>query len=397
MDSPKLQPIRRVDVMTQVPSSSGLEGVVAAQTLLSSVDGNAGELLLCGYPVEEIAPQARFEQVVALFLDGAPPSSARTAELAVQLRSLRQAHPATLELLDAAAAARVAPMDALRLAAATLPLERDLEPSIISTALRSIALYPVLIAHHWRRFTGLAPIAPHRDLDHAANFLWMLNGDAPAPSRVRGLETYWNTVVDHGMNASTFTARVVVSTAAPCDAALVAALGALQGPLHGGAPGPALEMVFEIGTADRAEDYLRAKIERGERLMGFGHRVYRVRDPRAEVLASAAAQLANSGENRALYALARAVEECALRLLAQHKPERRLATNVEFYTALLLHLIDLPQELFTPLFAASRVVGWSAHCLEQQRCGRLIRPQSEFVGARRRWAGSPTPHPVSTT
>jgi citrate synthase len=230
------------------------------------------------------------------------------------------------------------------------------------------------------------PIAPRADLGHAAGFLYMLNGEVPDPERVRGLETYLNTVVDHGLNASTFTARVITSTGSDLVSAVVGALGALKGPLHGGAPGPALDMVFEIGDASRAEPVLRAKIEAGEKLMGFGHRVYKVRDPRADVLAQAAERMFTRAGDMSLYTLARSVEATALRLLEEYKPGRRLQTNVEFYTALLLHGLGLDVSLFTPTFAISRVSGWIAHALEQQRANRIIRPQSEYAGPRdRRW------------
>jgi citrate synthase len=204
---------------------------------------------------------------------------------------------------------------------------------------------------------------------------------------VRALDTYLNTVVDHGLNASTFTARVIASTDSDVVSALVGALGALKGPLHGGAPGPALDMVFEIGTPERAEPVIRAKLERGERLMGFGHRVYKVRDPRADVLAAAATRLLERGAADAeLYQLVRYVEQTALSLMEEYKPGRRLQTNVEFYTALVLHSIGLDAELFTPTFAMSRAAGWIAHYVEQQSTGRLIRPQSIYTGPRgREW------------
>ena len=214
----------------------------------------------------------------------------------------------------------------------------------------------------------------------------MLDGEVPDPERVRALETYLNTVVDHGLNASTFTARVITSTGSDLVSAVVGALGALKGPLHGGAPGPALDMVFEIGEASRAEAVLRAKVARGEKLMGFGHRVYKVRDPRADVLAAAAERLFTRAGDMALYRLAREVEAMALRVLEEHKPGRRLQTNVEFYTALLLHGLGLESGLFTPTFAIGRVSGWIAHAAEQRRANRIIRPQSEYVGPRgRRW------------
>jgi citrate synthase len=212
----------------------------------------------------------------------------------------------------------------------------------------------------------------------------MLTGSEPDVERVRGLETYLNTVVDHGLNASTFTARVITSTGSDLVSAVVGAIGALKGPLHGGAPGPALDMVFEIGDASRAEAVLRRKIEGGEKLMGFGHRVYKVRDPRADVLGAAAERLFTRAGDMSLYTLARSVEATALRLLEEYKPGRRLQTNVEFYTALLLHGLGLDVPLFTPTFAISRVSGWIAHAMEQKRANRIIRPQSEYAGPRDR-------------
>ncbi len=200
----------------------------------------------------------------------------------------------------------------------------------------------------------------------------------------RALETYFNTVVDHGLNASTFAARVIISTRSDLVSAIVGAIGALKGPLHGGAPAPALDLVFEIGSPERAEPYLRAKLERGERLMGFGHRVDRTRDPRAEVLSAAAERLYRAAGDMKLYELAKEVERTAVRLLAEYHPGRGLRTNVEFYTALLLHGLGLPKELFTPTFALSRAAGWIAHCAEQRRQNRLIRPASEYSGTRDR-------------
>ncbi|MBC7809505.1 MAG: citrate synthase/methylcitrate synthase, partial [Burkholderiales bacterium] len=218
------------------------------------------------------------------------------------------------------------------------------------------------------------------------NYLYMLSGEVPSAERTRGLETYLNTVVDHGLNASTFAARVIIATQSDKVSAITGAVGALKGPLHGGAPGPALDMVFEIGEAANAEPYLRRKLEAGERLMGFGHRVYKVRDPRADELAKAAEIMFKADGDMALYNLVQDVEQTALRLLEEYKPGRNLQTNVEFYTALLLHGLDLPTDLFTPTFAISRVVGWTAHCFEQQATGRLIRPQSMYSGTKdRRW------------
>jgi citrate synthase len=253
-------------------------------------------------------------------------------------------------------------------------------------ASRLVAAFPVIVAAYHRLAQGFEPVAPRTDLPQAASFLYMLNGREAPDSVVRALETYWNTVADHGLNASTFAARVIVSTESDIVSAVTGAVGALKGRLHGGAPGPALDLVFEIGRAERAEPVLRQKLARGERLMGFGHRVYRTRDPRANVLGEAAARLFEGGNDRNLYDLARAVEACALRLLREYKPTRSLQTNVEFYTALLLHGIGIPTQLFTPVFAAGRVAGWTAHCLEQLAANRLFRPQSTYIGAHgRRW------------
>jgi citrate synthase len=208
----------------------------------------------------------------------------------------------------------------------------------------------------------------------------MLTGKVPHDAQTRALDTYLNTVIDHGLNASTFTARVIIATDSDLVSAVVGALGALKGPLHGGAPGPALDMVFDIGAADRAEAYLRAKLERGERLMGFGHRVYKVRDPRADVLSEAAEKLYKEAGDSSLYELAKSVEQKSVQLLAEYKPGRNLQTNVEFYTALVLYGLGLDTELFTPTFAISRTAGWIAHCFEQKATGRLIRPSSRYVG-----------------
>lgn len=367
---------------------SGLEGVVAAQTRLSHVDGQRGQLIIAGFPVEELAPNARFEEVAYLLLHGELPGPAELQAFREALAANRELPPATLDLLQAAAQRKVLPMDALRMAAATLDLEPASQPEV-----SLIARFPAIVAAYWRLRQGEKPIAPQAQLDLAANYLYMLAGSAPPPQRARALETYLNTVSDHGLNASTFVARVIISTASDLYSAIAGAIGALKGPLHGGAPGPALELVFEAGTEANAEPILRAHLDRGERLMGFGHRVYKVRDPRAEVLSKAAERLYTAGEaaqgGMELYRLARHVEETAVRLLEEYKPGRNLQTNVEFYTALVLHGVGLETDMFTPTFAIGRLPGWIAHCLEQQREGRLIRPSSVYTGAfDRRWPAS---------
>lgn len=354
---------------------AGLEDVVAAETRLSGVDGEAGELTIAGHPVEELAGRASFEEVVYLLWHDVLPDPGQLADFRKEFARRRELPGAMLDLLRAMAAENVPAMDALRMAAGTVGPGKDDEK-----ALAMVALLPTISAAYWRMLEGKEPVAPDPELAHAANYLYMLTGEAPGAEYTRALETYFNTVSDHGMNASTFAARVIVSTRSDFVSAIVGAIGALKGPLHGGAPGPALDIVFEIGEASRAEAYLRAKLRRGERLMGFGHRIYRVRDPRADVLAAAAKRLYTTDGDRELYELALNVEQTALWLLAEHKPGRNLQTNVEFYTALLLHGLGLPTQLFTPTFAVGRVAGWTAHCFEQRALDLLIRPQSVYVG-----------------
>ena len=363
----------------------GLEGVVAAQTRLSSVDGLAGELIVAGFPLEELAANATFEETVYLLWNDVLPNAQQLAQFRQSLAQYREIPAITVDLLRQTAAQKLSGMDALRMAASTISLRTAGETDDPQRdALALLARFPTIVAAYWRLLNGQEPIAPRADLSHAANYLYMLTGDEPSPERVRGLETYLNTVTDHGLNASTFTARVIISTGSDLVSVVVGAIGALKGPLHGGAPGPALDMVFEIGSAENAEQYIRAKLERKEVLMGFGHRVYKVRDPRADVLAVAAEKLFRADGDMALYELAKSVEQTALRLLEEYKPGRRLQTNVEFYTALLLHGLDLPTDLFSPTFAISRAAGWIAHCFEQQETNRLIRPQSIYTGVKDR-------------
>ena len=356
--------------------AAGLEGVVAAETRISGVDGEAGVLTLAGFPVEEISGRASFEEMVYLLWHDGLPDADELAAFRAALAERRGLPEATLDLLRAAAARKTPQMDALRMAADTLSLDAPDDP-----ALGLVARLPVIVAAYHRLLDNQEPVPPDPELGHAANYLYMLDGERPGDGSVRALETYLNTVSDHGMNASTFAARVIVATRSDLVSAIVGAIGALKGPLHGGAPGPALDVVFEIGRAENAEPVLRERLGRGERLMGFGHRIYRVRDPRADVLAAAAERLFATDGDRDLYDLALQVEKTALRLLEEHRPGRNLQTNVEFYTALLLHGLGLPTDLFTPTFAVGRVAGWTAHCLEQQAEDRLIRPQSEYVGA----------------
>jgi citrate synthase len=360
----------------------GLQEVVAAATRLSGIDGEAGELIIAGFPLAELAPHATFEETLYLLWNDRLPDAAELRAFQAELAAQRGIPEALCALLQAAQ--RTDMMDALRMGASALSLDMQATDDARASALRAVAAFPTIVAAAWRLRHGQAPVSPRADLGHAANYLYMLNGTSPTPAQVRALDTYLNTVIDHGLNASTFTARVIISTQSDMISAVVGAIGALKGPLHGGAPGPALDMVFEIGQPENAEPVIRQRLARGERLMGFGHRVYRVRDPRADVLNDAAALFFADGAQAALYALVRHVEQVALHLLHEHRPERRLATNVEFYTALLLHGIGLPADLFSPTFAVSRVGGWTAHAFEQLATRRLIRPASVYTGPRDR-------------
>ncbi|MDA1330402.1 MAG: citrate synthase/methylcitrate synthase [Chloroflexi bacterium] len=358
----------------------GLEGVLAAQTSKSMVDGLAGKLIIGGFPLERIAPRAGFEEMIFLLWNDRLPNAKELTAFLDELAELRPLPLATLDLLKSIASKDLDMMDALRIGAGTIGLMAPSDGQDEWNAKRLVATFPTIVSTAWRLSQGKQPIAPDPKLGHAANYLFMLEGEIPSEFRTRALETYLNTVIDHSLNASTFTARVIVSTASDFVSAIVGAVGALKGPLHGGAPGPALDMVFEIGTAEKAEPYLRKKIEASERLMGFGHRIYKVRDPRAEVLSEAARALYEDDGDMQLYQLVQAVEKKAVELLEEYKPGRNLQTNVEFYTALLLHGLGIPVPMFSPTFAVGRVAGWLAHCFEQRAAARLIRPKAEYTG-----------------
>jgi citrate synthase len=266
-------------------------------------------------------------------------------------------------------------MDVLRSVVSVQGVEHKLEKPTIPLAIHATASFPTILASFRRLTQGLKPVEPRADLGHAANYLYMLNGKEASPEIVQALNTYLVLLADHGMNASTFTARVIASTDSDLASCLVGAIGALKGPAHGGAPSAVMDQLEQIGTADNAEHWMREARKQKVRFMGFGHRVYRTYDPRAKILKALCQRL-----NPKFYELASKVEETALALLHEEHPERPQATNVEFYSAGVLQAIGLPKEYFPPTFAVSRVAGWSAHVLEQGSHNRLIRPQSEYIG-----------------
>lgn len=367
-------------------ATSGLEGIVVARTVLSDVDGTAGQLTIRGYSVEELAGNATFEEVTYLLWYGALPNQQQLTQFQQKLAGYRTLPEETRTAVEAAAK-RMGPMDALRFAVASLtaddlaPDDRSHEAELVRAA-KLVARVPVIVATYQRLRTRQPAVEPRADLSIAGNFLYQLTGEEPPAPEVKGLDTYLVTVIDHGMNASTFTSRVIASTDSDMVSAVTGAIGALKGPLHGGAPGPALVMIEEIGTPDRAEAWMRDAVAKGERLMGFGHRIYKVRDPRAEVLYGAAVALADETDERESLELAREVERVGVAVLAESKPGRNLNTNVEFYTALLLRELGLSPDLFSPTFAIGRTAGWIAHIMEHAEGGRLIRPLSEYTGPR---------------
>lgn len=356
--------------------SDGLDDVVAAHTVLSEVDGAAGRLVIRGHSLAELAGRTSFEAMAALMLEGLLPGLPRGDGLPAALGRARADLFGIVE--RTALSADLGPVEAVRAWTAQIADGEDAD-----TALKLLAAPALFTAAAVRQRRGLAPIAPDPALSQAADALRMLRGEASTADQAAALDAYLVTVADHGLNASTFAARVVASTRAGLVSAVLAGISALKGPLHGGAPGPVIEMLDAIGEPANARGWLEDALDRGERLMGFGHRIYRVRDPRADALKQAIARLgADAGRLRH----AEAVEQAALAILRERKPGRSLETNVEFYTALLLEALGFPPEAFTCVFALGRTMGWLAHAREQIETGRLIRPQSLYVGPQPRQA-----------
>ena len=356
---------------TYVP---GLEGIIGAQTAISHVDGANGRLVYQGYVIADLAEEMSFEEVAFLLWKGHLPNRAELDAVSSELATNRELTQAATMALDALPR-DTDPMDVLRSVVSVQGVEHRLSKPAAPLAIHATASFPTILATFHRRQHGLEPVKPRAELGHAANYLWMMNGKESSPEIVRALNTYLVLLADHGMNASTFTARVIASTESDLISCLVGAIGALKGPAHGGAPSAVIEQLEQIGTAENAEPWMRNARKRGVRFMGFGHRVYRVYDPRAKILKAMCARM-----NPKFFALASSVEAMALTILHEEHPERPQSTNVEFYSAGVLQAIGLPKEYFTPTFASARVAGWSAHVLEQAAHNRIIRPQSEYIG-----------------
>ena len=349
--------------------SPGLEGIVAAETALGYVDGEAGQLLYRGYRIGDLVEHGTYPSVANLLWTGEwdprhhLPTSAVPDSVLVALRAL----PRTAK-----------PMDALRTAVSVWGATQELTwPPTAGQARALTAFSPSALAAFARLRSGKEPVAPDPELDLVPGFLYQLNGERADDATARALDAYFIVGAEHGLNASTFAARVITSTRSDIASAVTGAIGALKGPLHGGAPSEVVEQIHEVTSPADAERWVRETIARGDRLMGFGHRVYRAYDPRAKALRKVAESMAHKPE---WLELAIAVEDVALRVLAEKHPDRPLKTNVEFYAAQVLMGVGLTPDLFPATFALARHAGWTAHVIEQASANRIIRPDAIYTG-----------------
>lgn len=362
----------------------GLEGIVAAATEIAEVDGERGRLTLRGYDIREIAGRVDFEEVAYLLWHGKLPSRTEYEALRVEMSRARElpapALTALRELAPHASGMHILRMGAAMLSIGDPDVDNTTPESFQRQAARLQAQMPAVVAHTWRMKCGQEIVPPKPEHGLAQGLLYMLEGREPEQHRVDLLNAYLVAVSEHGLNASTFTGRCVISTGSDMVSALTAAICALKGPRHGGVPGPVLDMLEAIGTPDRAEAYVRKELAEGRRIMGFGHRIYKVRDPRAAILSDAVEKMARDTGDRALLDFTRAVDETTVKVLAEVKPGRDLYANVELYAATILHAIHVPSELFTPMFGVGRTAGWTAHMIEQLAEPKIIRPESVYIG-----------------
>ncbi|MGW7275103.1 citrate synthase/methylcitrate synthase [Streptomyces sp. NPDC054864] len=362
----------------------GLAGVVVTETRLGDVRGHEGFYHYRQYSAVELARTRGFEDVWHLMFHGELPDTGQRAAFAAQTAALRRLPEEVRAALPAIARASAlsGPLSGLRTALSLFGAAKGFRPVYDidgdgrrADALAASAVVPTLLTSLYRLGQGLDPVEPRDDLSYAANYLYMLTGSEPDADRARAVEQYLISTIDHGFNASTFTARVITSTGADVAACLVGAVGALSGPLHGGAPSRALDTLDAIGTPDRIDGWIRERVLAGDRIMGFGHPVYRTEDPRSRMLRGIAQQFGGP-----MVEFAIEVERQVETILAELKPGRELHTNVEFYAGVVMELCGLPREMFTPTFAAARVVGWGANILEQAEDSKIIRPAARYVG-----------------
>ncbi|ACU75004.1 Citrate (Si)-synthase [Catenulispora acidiphila DSM 44928] len=380
LESEQPRPTRSV---TTVEVPRGLAGVIVTDTKVGDVRGEEGFYHYRQYNAVELAEKRTLEDVWVLMIDGYLPDAEQRAAFIAETTPLRHVPDKVKALLPAIAeAVHGEPMNGLRAALPLLAGQRGMRPlydideqTRRADALFVSALAPTILTAVHRLGKGLEMVEPRDDLSYAANYLYMLTGSEPTAEQARAIEQYLISTVDHGFNNSTFTARVIASTGADLAAAVTGALGSLSGPLHGGAPSRALDTLDEIGTPDKAEDWVREQVEAGSRIMGFGHPVYRTDDPRSIMLRGVAQRLGGD-----LVDFAVAVEEHVLKALAELKPGRQLYTNVEFYAGVVMELSGVPRDMFTPTFATSRVIGWCANILEQAQDSKIIRPAAHYSG-----------------
>jgi citrate synthase len=380
------------DTLIDVPR--GLTNVVAAETALGDVRGHEGFYHYRQYSAIDVASRRSFEEAWHLLLLGELPGPAELEEFRQRIARARRIPDDVAALLPAIARLThgTDALAGLRMALAALAAHDRIRPLYdepvdqrIADAIRVSAVTPVLLASLHALATGREPAAPRDDLGHVANYLYLVTGSVPDAQHEHALSAYMTAAIDHGFNASTFAARVIASTGADLAAAVGGALGALSGPLHGGAPSRALDTLDAIATPDRIDGWVTETVGSGGRIMGFGHAVYRTEDPRSRMLRGIAQSI---GGGRVDFAVA--VEQRVQELLAELKPGRELHTNVEFYAAVVMELCGIPREMFTPTFATARVVGWTAHILEQAAEGKIVRPSSRYVGP-----AAPAPLPDS--
>ncbi len=356
----------------------GLKGLVVSDTELGAVRGEEGFFHYRQYSAVDLARTRTLEDVWALQINGALPPEAPAIDpgpvRAIPEEAARVVDSASARMNDSMAVLRVGLLAVAAVEGRGPLLDRSAEQRR-DDAIRLAAAVPTILARHQRRRAGLKPLDPDPNLSHAADYLRMNTGRPPSHKSARAVEQYLITTLDHGFNVSTFASRVVASTGADMAGALVAGLGALSGPLHGGAPSRVMDMIDVIGTPDRAAEWVRARLAEKQKIMGFGHAVYRVSDPRGVVLRSAAESLGGDLVERAA-----GIEEAILGVLAEWKPNQRILTNVEYWASVVLEMAGLPREMFTPTFAVSRSIGWSAHVLEQAQKGKLLRPSARYTG-----------------
>ena len=355
----------------------GLEGIVVARSRLCSIDGQQGVLIYGGYDVGDLAEHSSYEEVCYLILRGRLPSAEELDRLRDQLAAARPLSEETESVIDMLAS-HAAPMEMLRTAVSADSFDdpdkaSNAEEANFDKAIRLIAKMPTMVARYDRRRRGLEPVAPDPSLGHAANFLWMLSGQPPDEQAARTFDVALILHADHEMNASTFTARVIASTLSDMHSAITGAIGALKGPLHGGANEQVMHLLMDIGSDEGIEQEIRERLARKERIMGFGHRVYKTYDPRAVILKRFSKALAESSDEPQWFSMSEHIERAVME-------EKGLYPNVDFYSASTYHYLGIETGLFTPIFAMSRVVGWAAHVIEQHGDNRLIRPSSEYVG-----------------